>query len=54
MFARSLMLAAFLSLPGLAHAGEVALPMNLSWCDDEADVLLGLDDARESKCEAAD
>lgn len=46
MFARSLMLAAFLSLPGLAHAGEVVLPMDLSWCDDEADVLLGLDDAR--------
>ena len=46
MFARSLVFAAFLSLPGLAHAGGVALPMSLSWCDDEADVLLGLDDAR--------
>jgi len=49
---RSSTFAAFASLvvlavPGLASAGSVSLPLDLSWCADSGDVMLEMDDPRE-------
>ncbi len=38
---------AALTVPGLASAGSVSLPLDLSWCADAGDVMLEMDDPRE-------